>query len=462
MSQSAKELEKSLFYRRTLTADREGVMETAKAFCEDYKLFLDSAKTEREAAATCERRLLDAGYKPYQPGKSYEAGEKIYLLHREKAIIAATIGSCGLEEGFRIVAAHLDSPRLDLCPVPLYEKDEMSFFRTHYYGGVRKYQWATIPLAIHGVVTLRSGEKKTISVGEQEGDPVFCITDLLPHLSRKQNERSLSEGIKGEELNVLVGSEPFGDEETSRRVKLNTLHLLNEKYGLVERDLLSAEIEVVPATRAKDVGFDRAMVGAYGQDDRVDAYGALLAELAVKDPCHTTVLVLTDKEEIGSEGVTGLNSMYLAQFLKQLCSTHKADDIRAFQNSVCLSADVTAAYDPNWSSAFEKDNATYAGKGVAIYKYTGARGKSGASDASAELTAWVTDLLDKHEIVWQIGEMGVVDLGGGGTVAKYIAYHNIPTIDLGVPVLSMHSPFEVVAKTDVYMAHKAFEAFLNT
>ena len=298
-------------------------------------------------------------------------------------------------------------------------------------------------------------------MGEEEGDPVFCITDLLPHLSAKQNERKLPDGIKGEELNILIGSEPIPDPEAKKRVKLNTMLLLNEKYGITEKDLVRAEIEIVPAHKARDVGFDRAMVGAYGQDDRVDAYGALMAEIRVQDPIHTTVCVLTDKEEIGSEGVTGLNSMYLFQFLRQLCAAHGADDILAFQNSICLSADVTAAYDPTWADAFEADNATYAGKGVAIMKYTGARGKSAASDASAELLAWLTKILDEQKVAWQVGELGKVDLGGGGTVAKYVAYHNIPTIDIGVPVLSMHSPFEVVSKADVYMAYKAFEAFIR-
>ena len=461
MMESAKQLEERLLYTREYAMQDEQTNEKAHVFCEDYKQFLNQGKTEREVAKVCEERLLAAGYKAFEPGRRYQPGEKIYLLHREKCVIAATIGSVDMERGFRLNAAHIDSPRLDLRPMPLFENGGMAFFRTHYYGGIRKYQWGTIPLAIHGVAYLENGRQVVINVGEEEGDPVFCITDLLPHLSAKQNERKLPDGIKGEELNILIGSEPIPDPEAKKRVKLNTMLLLNEKYGITEKDLVRAEIEIVPAHKARDVGFDRAMVGAYGQDDRVDVYGALMAEIRVQDPIHTTVCVLTDKEEIGSEGVTGLNSMYLFQFLRQLCAAHGADDILAFQNSICLSADVTAAYDPTWADAFEADNATYAGKGVAIMKYTGARGKSAASDASAELLAWLTKILDEQKVAWQVGELGKVDLGGGGTVAKYVAYHNIPTIDIGVPVLSMHSPFEVVSKADVYMAYKAFEAFIR-
>lgn len=461
MDNETKQLEERLLYKRSNAVEQEGIGEKSRIFCEDYKLFLNSAKTEREAACFCKERLESIGYKPFEAGRHYQPGEKIYMIHKEKCVIAATIGSAPMERGFRLNVAHIDSPRLDLRPLPLYEKGDMAYFRTHYYGGIRKYQWGTIPLAIHGVAYLENGDKVEINIGEEEGDPVFCITDLLPHLASHQNERKLGDGLKGEELNVLIGSEPIEDKEAHNRVKLNTILLLNEKYGITEKDLMRAEIEIVPAHRARDIGFDRAMLGAYGQDDRVDAYAALMAEIEVKNPIHTTVCVLTDKEEIGSEGVTGLNSMYLFQFLRQLCRTQKADDIQAFQNSICLSSDVTAAYDPNWSDAFEPDNATYAGKGVAIMKYTGARGKSSANDASAELMAWLTKLLDEQKIIWQVGELGKVDLGGGGTVAKYVAYHNIPTIDIGVPVLSMHSPFEIVAKADVYMAYRAFAAFIR-
>lgn len=434
-------------------------LEKADQFCQGYKEFLDNGKTEREAAACAAAALEKAGYQPFQPGKQYQPGDKFYKLHRNKCILAATLGTKSLEEGVHINAAHIDAPRLDLRPVPLYESGEMAFFRTHYYGGIRKYQWATIPLAIHGVVYTRAGEKVEICVGEKESDPVFCITDLLPHLSARQNERPLPEGIKGEELNLVVGCLPVEGEEAKDQIKLNVLKLLNQEYGITEEDFIRGELEVVPAHKARDIGFDRGMIGAYGHDDRVDAYPALMAEIDTQAPAFTTLCVLTDKEEIGSEGVTGLNSQYMVQFIHQLCNSQKADYITTLQNSKCLSADVTAAYDPNWADAFEPNNSTYAGKGIALCKYTGARGKSGASDASAELVSYVTRLLEAEGVVWQMGELGKVDLGGGGTVAKYVASHDIETLDIGVPVLSMHSPFEVVSKGDVYMAYRAFLAF---
>lgn len=434
-------------------------LEKADQFCQGYKEFLDNGKTEREAAAFAAAALEKAGYLPFQPGKQYQPGDKFYKLHRNKCILAATLGTKSLEEGVHINAAHIDAPRLDLRPVPLYESSELAFFRTHYYGGIRKYQWATIPLAIHGVVYTRAGEKVEICVGEKESDPVFCITDLLPHLSARQNERTLPEGIKGEELNLVVGCLPVEGEEAKDQIKLNVLKLLNQEYGITEEDFIRGELEVVPAHKARDIGFDRGMIGAYGHDDRVDAYPALMAEIDTQAPAFTTLCVLTDKEEIGSEGVTGLNSQYMVQFIQQLCNSQKADYITTLQNSKCLSADVTAAYDPNWADAFEPNNSTYAGKGIALCKYTGARGKSGASDASAELVSYVTRLLEAEGVVWQMGELGKVDLGGGGTVAKYVASHDIETLDIGVPVLSMHSPFEVVSKGDVYMAYRAFLAF---
>lgn len=434
-------------------------LEKADQFCQGYKEFLDNGKTEREAAAFAAAALEKAGYLPFQPGKQYQPGDKFYKLHRNKCILAATLGTKSLEEGVHINAAHIDAPRLDLRPVPLYESSELAFFRTHYYGGIRKYQWATIPLAIHGVVYTRAGEKVEICVGEKESDPVFCITDLLPHLSARQNERTLPEGIKGEELNLVVGCLPVEGEEAKDQIKLNVLKLLNQEYGITEEDFIRGELEVVPAHKARDIGFDRGMIGAYGHDDRVDAYPALMAEIDTQAPAFTTLCVLTDKEEIGSEGVTGLNSQYMVQFIQQLCNSQKADYITTLQNSKCLSADVTAAYDPNWADAFEPNNSTYAGKGIALCKYTGARGKSGASDASAELVSYVTRLLEAEGVIWQMGELGKVDLGGGGTVAKYVASHDIETLDIGVPVLSMHSPFEVVSKGDVYMAYRAFLAF---
>ena len=457
---TAKEYAEKLLYTPEYAADKQAdVKEKAAAFAEGYKKFMDSAKTEREAAVVSEQMLLAAGYKAFEPKKAYAPGEKVYFIQENKAVVAATIGQKPYEEGFRLVIAHIDCPRLDLRPNPLYESDHMSYFRTHYYGGIRKYQWATIPLAIHGVFTRADGSSVNFAIGEDENDPVFCITDLLPHLGAEQNERKLSEGIKGEELNVLIGSDTVEEENVKEAVKLNTLILLNQKYGITERDFTRAEIEVVPAAKARDVGFDRSMIGAYGHDDRVDAYPALLAEIETKDPVHTTVCVLTDKEETGSDGVTGLNSMYTFHFLQQLCAGQGADYITACKAAKCLSADVTAAFDPTFADAFEPDNGTYAGCGVAIYKYTGSRGKSGTSDASAEMVSYLTGLMDKNNVIWQIGEMGKLDLGGGGTVAKYVANQDIDTIDIGVPVISMHSPFEIVSKADVYMAYLTFKAF---
>ena len=457
---TAKEYAEKLLYTPEYAADKQAdVKEKAAAFAEGYKKFMDSAKTEREAAVVSEQMLLAAGYKAFEPKKVYAPGEKVYFIQENKAVVAATIGQKPYEEGFRLVIAHIDCPRLDLRPNPLYESDHMSYFRTHYYGGIRKYQWATIPLAIHGVFTRADGSSVNFAIGEDENDPVFCITDLLPHLGAEQNERKLSEGIKGEELNVLIGSDTVEEEDVKEAVKLNTLILLNQKYGITERDFTRAEIEVVPAAKARDVGFDRSMIGAYGHDDRVDAYPALMAEIGTKSPAYTSVCVLTDKEETGSDGVTGLNSMYTFHFLQQLCAGQGADYITACKAAKCLSADVTAAYDPTFADAFEPDNGTYAGRGVAIYKYTGSRGKSGTSDASAELVSYLTGLMDANSVVWQIGEMGKLDLGGGGTVAKYVANQDIDTIDIGVPVLSMHSPFEIVSKADVYMAYLTFKAF---
>ena len=457
---SAKQYAEQLLYKPEYAADKQpDVKEKAAAFAEGYKNFLDHAKTEREAAATSEQMLLAAGYKPFEPKKTYAPGEKIYFIQEHKAVVAATIGQKPFEEGFRLVIAHIDSPRLDLRPNPLYEANHLSYFKTHYYGGIRKYQWGTMPLAIHGVFTRADGSSVSFAVGEDENDPVFCITDLLPHLGAKQNAKTLAEGITAEDLNVIIASLPIEDKDAEQRVKLNVLGMLNEAYGITERDFTRAEIEVVPAYKARDIGLDRAMIGAYGHDDRVDAYPALMAEIGIKSPAYTSVCVLTDKEETGSDGVTGLNSMYTFHFLQQLCAGQGADYITACKAAKCLSADVTAAYDPTFADAFEPDNGTYAGRGVAIYKYTGSRGKSGTSDASAELVSYLTGLMDANSVVWQIGEMGKLDLGGGGTVAKYVANQDIDTIDIGVPVLSMHSPFEIVSKADVYMAYLTFKAF---
>lgn len=456
---SGKELEKLLYKNETVADCAPDQMAAAHEFCEGYKQFLNAAKTEREVVAYSEELLRGAGYKPFVPGQQLNPGDKVYMINRKKCVLAATIGRKSLAEGFHLNIAHVDAPRLDLRPVPLFEKKSLAYLRTHYYGGVRKYQWATIPLSIHGVVYRADGTSAEICIGENPSDPVFCITDLLPHLAAKQNEKKLPDAITGENLNILIGSDPIEDKDVENRVKLNVLGMLNETYGITESDFTRAEIEIVPAFTARDVGLDRSMIGAYGHDDRVDAYPALMAEITTVSPAYTSVCVLTDKEEVGSDGVTGLNSMYTFHFLQQLCAAQGVDYITACKASKCLSADVTAAYDPSYDDAFEPDNGTYAGRGVAIYKYTGSRGKSSTSDASAELVSYLTHLLDSNNVIWQIGEMGKIDLGGGGTVAKYVANQDIDTIDIGVPVLSMHSPFEVVSKADVYMAYLTFKAF---
>ena len=457
----AQQKAKALLYEPAYASDKDAATrQAAAAFGEGYKDFLTRCKTEREVAAYAEEALKAAGYQLYDDRKQYAAGDKIYWIHQGKVVLCGTIGTRSMEDGFHLVIAHIDAPRLDIRPNPLYEAAHFSLLKTHYYGGIRKYQWATMPLAIHGVFTRADGTTVTVQVGEDAGDPAFCITDLLPHLSAEQNKRELSDGIKGEELNILIGSEAVADEEIKEKVKLQTMILLNEKYGITEKDFTRAELEIVPATPARDIGFDRSMVGGYGQDDRVDAYAALMAEIEVKDPAFTTVCVLADKEEIGSYGITGMGSTYTFDWLRQLCRMQGADEIRAFRASLCLSADVTAAYDPTWASAFEPQNGTYAGRGVAFFKYTGSRGKSGANDASAEQMGYLTRMMDEAGVAWQIGELGRVDLGGGGTVATEVAHSGIAVVDIGVPVLSMHSPFEVVSKNDLYMAYRAFSTFI--
>ena len=457
----AQQKAKALLYEPAYASDKDAATrQAAAAFGEGYKDFLTRCKTEREVAAYAEEALKAAGYQLYDDRKQYAAGDKIYWIHQGKVVLCGTIGTRSMEDGFHLVIAHIDAPRLDIRPNPLYEAAHFSLLKTHYYGGIRKYQWTTMPLAIHGVFTRADGTTVTVQVGEDVGDPAFCITDLLPHLSAEQNKRELSDGIRGEELNILIGSEAVEDEEVKEKVKLQTMILLNEKYGITEKDFTRAELEIVPATPARDIGFDRSMVGGYGQDDRVDAYAALMAEIEVKDPAFTTICVLADKEEIGSYGITGMGSTYTFDWLRQLCRMQGADDIRAFRASLCLSADVTAAYDPTWSSAFEPQNGTYAGRGVAFFKYTGSRGKSGANDASAEQMGYLTRMMDAAGVAWQIGELGRIDLGGGGTVATEVAHSGIAVVDIGVPVLSMHSPFEVVSKNDLYMAYRAFSTFI--
>ena len=440
--------------------DKPEQAEKAFKYCEGYKKFLDAGKTERECVKEAVKMLKKAGYKPFDSGESYEPGDKVYYVNRGKSLIATTFGKKPLDQGLRINGAHIDSPRLDLKPNPLYEKEDIAFFKTHYYGGIRKYQWGTIPLAMHGVVVKKDGEITDIRIGEEEGDPVFCVTDLLPHLAADQNERKLKDGIKGEELNVIIGSLPFtADEDIKEPVKLLALSVLNEKYGMTEKDFIRAEIEIVPAFKAVDVGLDRSMVGAYGQDDRVCAYTALTAEMASIEPEYTTVTVLADKEEIGSVGNTGLDSDFVLHYIEDLAETAGIDYRTILRNSICLSSDVNAAYDPTFSQVYEERNACYINKGCVLTKYTGSRGKGGSNDASAETMAKIVDMMDREGVYWQIGELGAVDVGGGGTVAMYVAGMDVDVVDLGVPILSMHSPFELASKLDIYNTYKAFCAF---
>ena len=438
-------------------------IEACDNFAEDYKKFLDSAKTEREAVETTVKILEEKGYKEYKTGSGLKAGDRIYRVNRGKAVICAIIGSEPIEKGVRLCAAHIDSPRLDLKQNPVYEDCQTAFFKTHYYGGIKKYQWTAIPLSLHGVIVKSNGEKITVRIGEDENDPVFCVTDLLPHLATEQSKRTLGQGIKGEELNIIIGSRPFRQDETSEAVKLNILNILFEKYGITESDFISAELEAVPSFKAKDVGFDRSMIGSYGHDDRVCAYTAFRATVDFEGtPEHTAVTVLTDKEETGSDGNTGLCSSYLKYFIEDLASEFGQDGRTVMSASQCLSADVNAAFDPTYSDVYEKNNCAYINKGVCVTKYTGARGKSGTSDASAEFVGTIRNLLDSKNVIWQTGELGKVDIGGGGTVAAYIANLNIDTIDVGVPVLSMHAPFEIVSKIDTYMAYRAFSVFIES
>ena len=428
------------------------------AYCEDYKKFLDAGKTERECVDETLRLAEKHGFKPFTRGMALNPGDKVYRVNRGKAVMLAVIGTRSLSEGVNIGAAHIDAPRLDLKPNPMYEDAELAFLKTHYYGGIRKYQWVTIPLELHGVIALKDGSTVKVSIGAGEGEPRFTIDDLLPHLGVEQSKKPLGEAIPGESLNLLIGSRPFAGDEGSDRVKLAILDLLNQKYGIVEEDFISAELSAVPAFKAMDIGFDRSLIGAYGHDDRVCGFAALAALFTLGTPARTAVCMLADKEEIGSEGVSGMRSAAFDTFMSDLCDAQRVTLKACYEKSFCLSADVTAAFDPNFADVYEKRNSAKVNYGMGLCKYTGARGKSGASDASAELVAYTRRVLDAAGVVWQMAELGKVDAGGGGTVACYMAERDIDTIDAGVPVLSMHAPFETVSKLDCYMTYKGMKA----
>ena len=439
--------------------------EKAFKYCEGYKQFLNAGKTERECVKEAVHMLKKAGYKPFDRTASYEPGDKVYYVNRRKAIIATTFGKKQLSEGLHINGAHIDSPRLDLKPNPLYEKEDIAYFKTHYYGGIRKYQWGTIPLAIHGVVAKKNGELTEICIGEKEDDPVFCITDLLPHLAAKQNERPLREGLKGEELNVVLGSLPYEGEDIKDAVKLSILALLHEQYGMKEKDFFRAEFELVPAVKARDIGLDRSLVGAYGQDDRVCAFTSLFAILDTPQVTRTGCCILVDKEEIGSVGATGMHSRFFENVVAELVAMTDGESElqvrRALQNSRMLSSDVSAAYDPMYADVFEKRSSAFFGKGLVFNKFTGSRGKSGSNDANAEYLAKIRGVMNDADVSYQFAELGKVDAGGGGTIAYIMANYGMEVIDSGVAVLSMHAPWEVTSKADVYEAYKGYVAFLK-
>ena len=431
--------------------------EEMNAYCRRYMAFMDECKTEREATAWAVREAEKRGYKPFAPGMEVKPGDKIYYNNRDKAIALAVIGAESLAKGANICAAHVDSPRMDVKPNPLYEDSQIAYLKTHYYGGIKKYQWPTVPLAIHGVVYRRDGSVVTVTIGEDDNDPVLMVTDLLIHLAGDQMQKPLAKGIEGEQLNVILGTEPI-EGEGADLVKLNIMKWLNEKYGLIEEDFLSAELTVVPAGRCREVGLDRSLLAAYGHDDRVCAYAELDSLFAIENPGKTAVCILADKEEIGSVGISGMQSRYFEHFMGGLCDAQGVKLADCFANSFCLSADVSNAFDPNFPETCDKRNNSQLNYGVAICKYTGSRGKSGASDASAEAMGHVRTTLDNAGVVWQTATLGKVDQGGGGTVAAYMANRYIVTVDAGVPVLSMHAPIELVSKLDCYETMLACKA----
>ena len=456
----AKQLKEELLYTKKTVYEVLGDDEVSKAYdyAEGYKSYLDSSKTEREAVDTSIAMLEAKGFRPYSLGDKVKAGDKLYYNNRGKSLYAFTIGTESLEKGIRVLASHIDSPRLDFKPCPVYEDCGIGFFKTHYYGGIKKYQWTTIPLAIHGVIGTKSGETIKVCIGEDEHDPIFYINDILPHLGQELAKKPLGEAIEGEMLNLFAGSRPYSGEYGADSVKLNILAILNEKYGITEVDLMSAELCAVPAAKARDIGLDRAAIGSYGHDDRVCAYPSLTAMTDVES-AHTVMCVLADKEEIGSEGNSGMQSEIFRDIIVELSKVLGADEAIVRRNSMCLSADVSAAYDPNFKNVFEKRNNPELSCGVVLLKYTGARGKSGTSDACSEYMSYLRSIMDKEGIVWQSGELGKIDAGGGGTVAKFIAKLNIDTIDVGVPVIAMHAPYELISKVDLYETYKAFKVF---
>ena len=460
---AGQKLKDELFYKskNTYEALSEEDIAAAYDYAADYMKFLDGGKTERECVKEGVALLEAAGFSPYTFGMKVVPGGKYYYNNRGKSLSAFVLGTESLENGVYFSAAHIDSPRVDLKQHPLYEAEGLGFLKTHYYGGIKKYQWTTIPLALHGVVTRADGTTVELVIGEDDTDPVFYIDDLLPHLAGDQMRKSLADGINGEQLNLLSGSRPF-EKNLPEAVKLNILKLLNDKYGITEADLMSAELCAVPAYKARDIGLDRSLIGAYGHDDRVCAYPSLTALIAVENPVHTTMVILADKEEIGSEGNSGMQSAVYFDIIADLAGTLGVSDIVVRSNSKCLSSDVNAAFDPNFPEGNERRNACFVNHGVVITKFTGARGKSGSNDASAEFTGYVRNLLDAAGVVWQTSELGKVDQGGGGTIAFMMADWGAEVVDCGTAMLSMHAPYDLLSKADAYETYLAYKAFFES
>ena len=434
-------------------------------YCQGYMDFLNRSKTEREIVKNAEQMARERGYRDISEFESLNPGDKVYYVNRGKNLFLAVIGTESIENGVNIIGSHADSPRLDLKPNPLYEDKEFAYFKTHYYGGIKKYQWTAIPLSMHGVIVKTNGETVEVNIGENENDPIFTITDLLPHLAQDQMQKKLKDGVEGENLNLLIGSIPYKDNKISEKVKLNILDILNRKYGITEKDFISAEIELVPAFKCRSLGFDESLIAGYGQDDKVCVYTSLTAILGIENPRKTAVCLLADKEEIGSMGNTGMESNVFSTFLSEILNKLNINRPNLLDKVLCnskmLSADVDAGLDPIYVSVADLNNACYLNRGVGMNKYTGVAGKSNASDANAEFLAYVRNIFESNNVDYQMAELGKVDKGGGGTIAYILANKGVDVVDCGVGVLSMHAPYEVTSKYDVYQAYKGYTAFYN-
>ena len=455
---NAKELREQLMMkeRKGAATYSAETLKEADDFAAGYKRFLDASRTEREAVAYVKKLAEENGFVPFEEDRQYAPGDRVYIINREKAIGLAVIGKNGTADGVRLAIAHIDSPRIDLKPNPLYQDGGLALFKSHYYGGIKKYQWTTIPLALHGRVVKLDGSTVDIRIGENDDEECFIITDLLPHLDKEMATKTVSKMFTGEDLNILIGSYPLDDSDEKDLIALNVMKLLNDRYGITENDFLSAELNFCPAYKTRDIGFDRSLIGGYGHDDKCCAYPSVMAAIDTKLPDCTCVTYLTDKEETGSDGNTGMQSDFLRYFIYDLAKADGNEGYRVLSKSKCLSADVNAAFDPTYAAAYESKNCSYVNEGVVISKYTGHGGKYDTSDASAEFMGEIRAMLERDGVKWQIGELGKVDIGGGGTIAKYVANMNVDVVDLGVAVLNMHAPMEVISKPDLYMAYKAF------